>query len=140
MPRRLRTLLLWVMVLVMPLQAVAASVMQMCMHHHASVPASVAVAYGEIEHAGTSGHGMASHADCHGSAAAADSGPDDGSAPSPASTCSACAAGCMMLALPFPLALPSLAGVAQAQPAYAAATWVSEQVVRLDRPPRSACA
>jgi hypothetical protein len=136
----MRALLLWLMVIAMPVQGLAASLMLFCGPSHQRM---VAVVSGEPQgsvvapahtapHEATQEHAMAP---CH--------GPTVGEiADASASlhgdfSCSACAACCAVLALPTRMVLPADPETARAFAASPAALVRSHHPDGLDRPPRS---
>ncbi|MBP7667821.1 MAG: hypothetical protein KA774_13315 [Burkholderiaceae bacterium] len=150
--RVLRTILVWVMALAMPLQGMAASAMLFCAPGHAGVlqgpgPAAAAVGGSHAAHAHHHGHDadamdqaaptieVAADAPCAGADGPSDPPPHHGKF-----SCSACAACCVALALPGRLVLPAASGPSQQVPTATAAPVASHQPDGLDRPPRAALA
>jgi hypothetical protein len=123
---RLRSLMLWLVVLAVPLQGLAAATMLNCAAVHG--PSSVA-----LDHAGHGDHDHGSVAvAAHGEAAA-----DAGTAHAADHKCSACAACHASAALP--VAVPALPAVdtAQAHPVARASAAAPFLTGGLERPPRS---
>ncbi len=155
MQRVFRAFLVWVMVIAMPVQAMAAPAMLFCGASHermaqALVPDAPASAPG---HAGDSGHAMAAMG--HGDHGHAGSGAPVASEPAPGAdgdgtgslvphhgkfSCSACAACCIALALPSSFELPQAVRCAQALRSSPVAPVASHQPDGLDRPPRAVLA
>lgn len=145
MHRLLRAVFVWVMVIAIPVQGMAASAMLFCGASHqrmahamlrdASPAAASHAAHGH-DHAAM-GHGA--HPAAAQAAAPADAGGSaDLSSFQGPSSCSACAACCLALALPA--SLLTLAPMSPDHPAWMAmvAAVVSHQPDGLDRPPRTA--
>lgn len=152
MSRGLRAFLVWVMVIAMPVQGLAASVMLFCGPGHDDLlqgPAAGASSSGSghagdaVHEAAATDHGehdpaasnapVASYTNCAGHA-------DDMGSLSPHHgkfSCSACAACCPALALPAGFELPEAERTAQAMRSSAMAPITSHQPDRLDRPPRA---
>jgi hypothetical protein len=151
MNRVLRALLLWVMVIAMPLQGLAASTMLFCEISHgrmtqdttAEPPAMNPGSVPSIAHHHTDGH--------HGAHVAPEGTGDDDWAshadrdtnPSPAQdsrNCSACAACCVGLALPARFVQSQACCLAEPMPAAAVTPLSTRLPDGLDRPPRSTSA
>ena len=155
MQRAFRAILVWVMVIAMPLQGVAASAMVLCgpLHdgagrahgaHGVQAPAhgSSPVERHVRTHAADEAHthaqhsaGDPAHADPEATAdvdTAADFAPHHGK-----HGCSVCASCCIALALPASFVLPGVAGPAHAVHASLDAPVASPPLSGLDRPPRT---
>jgi hypothetical protein len=156
MSRALRVLIAWVMIFAIPLQGLAASRMPGCgTGHDAPVSWEVPAA---APHAG---HGLhepvpavaggasdsAGAVPCHGDAAPDDAGgaaaPDTAMADTPSPShgkagCSACAACCLMLALPARFSLPEATALPLPRVVAPPAPVGSLPPDGLDRPPRPA--
>ncbi len=157
MRRVVRAFLVWVMVIALPVQGMAASAMLFCGPGHGRTgqePASHAPAVASHH---TAGHGHDLAATDHGAhAPAVHAAPHSGaSEPSAASSsdgadglfphhgkfsCSSCAACCSALALPASFSLPETPGPAHPLRTSAEAPVASHQPDRLDRPPRTVLA
>ncbi|WP_137895344.1 hypothetical protein [Ramlibacter sp. 2FC] len=122
---RIRSLLLWLVVLVLPLQGLAATSMLFCgldAHHDAGPPAAVVLPVHETLRHDATGHGVAAHqahAD-HEAHADADAGAgvtadtSAGQLGEVAHQCNLCASCCFQLAIAGPSLLPLLAAAPQA--------------------------
>lgn len=130
MKRLLRTLLLWLMIAVLPLHAVAAVIGMPCSNMHGNAPSAVDEHHG---HAAADSHHHATQ-DEGGQAAGAHSTADNGSH----STCSACSAFCSAPPVPATahIAVPEYDGSETLRPAPAtlAAGFIPEGP---RRPPRA---
>lgn len=145
-----RALLVWVMVIALPVQGVAASAMLFCGPGHGRTvqgPAS--------HHAAGHGHDMAATdhgAHTHSVHAVAHSAGSEPSVANPSDgadglfphhgkfSCSSCAACCSALALPASFSLPETPGPAHPLRTSLEAPVASHQPDRLDRPPRTVLA
>lgn len=162
MLRAVRAFLVWVMVIALPVQGMAASVMLFCGPSHERMVQAGAVdaSAARAESTGGAGHehAAAGHA-AHRHATpdqvvssvfadvAADTGADttaDGAgglvAPHGTFNCSACAACCSALALPATFSLPDAASPAHSFRAPPPVPVASHQPEGLDRPPRALAA
>lgn len=150
MSRIVRALLVWVMVIAMPVQGMAASMMLFCGPGHESAMQGLAhvAPAPHADHAGAHVHDHAAAAHDHGMWEAitdAPPSPDTASAELVVQQhgkygCSACAACCIMLALPAGLSLPPDPGRAHPVLTSPSAPLPSHQPDGLDRPPRPALA
>lgn len=144
MSRALRTILLWVMALAMPVQGMAASVMQFCGPGHARVLQGFVPA--ERQGTAVHDHGPGHHHPAVGSvrdpatpaahSAAVDEPSGSASAHHGKYSCSACAACCSMMAMPSGFALPlrpELASELSPSPPVPVQSHLPDG---LDRPPR----
>ncbi len=136
-----RVLLLWVMVLAMPLQGMAASLQAFCGPSHERMMQGLAPHDPAAPTARASDHPSPGH---HGSAAVTGDGCDGaaGAGACPGAghagfSCSACAACCTMLAIPVHFTLPERSALAQSMPAATAAALTQPPPDGLDRPPRT---
>lgn len=155
MQRVVRTVLVWVLAIAMPLQGLAASAMLSCGPSHARMLqglVSAAPAPGHAAHGGQAAHAgrdaaaavHGAHAHAHADsadsvAATAQADGDAGHHPSPhhgKHSCSACAACCTALALPARFALLEVTRAVHAVRTALDAPVVSHQPETLDRPPR----
>lgn len=146
MKRIVRAVLLWVMVIALPVQGMAASLMTFCgpshelmmqggasEHHGKQVPHAHDGAEAHLPMSAQSGIGHA------------DAALSDGTAEDAAGlfsflgqfSCSACAACCSMMGLPANLSLPSQPSSAQSVLAWLAISVQSHLPDGLDRPPRA---
>ena len=152
MRRIVRVLLLWVMVIAMPVQGMAASAMLFCGASHErmiqglgiEVPAAASGPVHDHAHGGpVADHGVHPHADSNGLAAslASQSGDAEGApgfVPHHGKfSCSACAACCSVLALPAVFVLPEASGPVHHLHMAPVAPMASHQPDGLDRPPRT---
>jgi hypothetical protein len=150
--RVLRTILVWVMALAMPLQGMAASAMLFCAPGHAGVlqgpgPAAAAVGGSHAAHAHHHGHDadamdqaaptieVAADAPCAGADGPSDPPPHHGKF-----SCSACAACCSALCLPTSFVLPTPSIPEHVAPMPTVEPVASHQPDGLDRPPRTVLA
>lgn len=155
MHRVVRAFLVWVMVIAMPVQGMAASVMLFCGPSHermmqglmADGPGVGSSRVAEAGHADSAAdHGLHAHAaPAHPGADNAGAGSDaDGlTSLSPHSgkfTCSACAACCSALALPAGFVLPPPSSPEHLVPMSPVEPVASHQPDGLDRPPRTVLA
>jgi hypothetical protein len=149
MKSRMRALLLWVMVLALPAQALAASLMLFCGPSHqrmvpgfaAGHPASMTVHVHEHELAAPAPAHGARVPDAAAAAVGGAAGADGfGAAPLGDLSCSACAACCTVLAPPADFALPAAPEPGHAFVPVAGAAVPSHHPDRLDRPPRAVSA
>jgi len=153
MSRAARAFLVWVMVIAMPMQGLAASAMLFCGPSHERMMRGLAIdapapAHAAPGHASRQGHDHAAPGHAHampGDAAAGhfaahgDDG-DDGGGLSPhlgKFSCSACAACCAMLALPASFSPPGVVAAAHPMPASSSAAVPSLPPDGLERPPRA---
>lgn len=139
MNRVFRAFLIWAMVIAMPVQGMAASMMLFCGPSHARMMSGLvgqaAADAGVHDHA-AAGHDHAAHA----THAVVSADPDNGSgaaSPHIELTCSACAACCSVLALPMSFSLPAATDMAHPMHAAPSVLPSSHEPDRLDRPPRS---
>lgn len=132
MTRVVRALLVWVMVIAMPLQGLAASAMLLCGPGHDRAGLTHEVQAHDHGH----GHGGdPAHAEV-----SADPDADSAEGRSPhhgQHTCSVCASCCAAFALPAAFVLPGVASLAQAVHASLDAPVASPPLDGLDRPPRT---
>ena len=132
----LRSLLVWLMALALPLQGVAAVGMQACgpMHEHAG---PVAAAAHEAGHRHAAAHSV--HDDVHGHAhtAAVELPPADAELPAAGHQCGACAACCPAVALPSEVAFTAAPGGRADVIASVPARLASFVPPGLERPPRA---
>lgn len=149
MKRIVRTVLLWVMVIALPVQGIAASLMTFCGPSHALMMQGVGP-----EHHGTQApdakHGPAAHLPMssdsgvgHGDASVIDGPADDAAGLFSflgQFSCSACAACCSMVGLPASLSLPGQPHSVQSVLAWLAVSVQSHLPDGLDRPPRAVLA
>lgn len=158
MNRVLRRFLLWVMVLAMPAQGMAASVMLLCgpshermmqgrvvdphsarpLHAQAQPPAQALPGPDLAQPAGEPGSPLLHMRGCDG--ATGDGATGDGgplAADAAEFSCSACAACCSMLAIPARFTLPGRSEPAQRVPLATAVAANSPLPDGLDRPPRA---
>jgi len=131
MNRAARAFLIWAMVIAMPMQGMAASLMLFCGPSHARMMRGLAADTPAHEHA-AAGH---DHAAMLAAGSAADAG--DAASQQPDLTCSACAACCSVLALPMSFSLPAATGVSHAVQTAPPAPRPSHEPDGLERPPRS---
>jgi hypothetical protein len=150
----LRAVFVWVMVIAMPAQGMAASLMLLCGPSHARMAAGLlpdappaATGHGAAGHGPTAlAHGVHRHAAlavpcADGPTACADAGAPAGqSAQADGFSCSACAACCHALALPASLVLPAPSSPAHSVQMAPVQPVASHQPDGLDRPPRSTTA
>lgn len=140
MNRALRAFLIWAMVIAMPVQGMAASLMLFCGTGHervASAWVAGVAADARVHDGAAAGHDHEAHAS-HASTAAHDMGEGAGPAQQHTEhTCSACAACCSVLALPMSFSLPATSGMAHTMRSAAPTPRPSHQPDGLDRPPRS---
>lgn len=144
----MRALLLWVMVLAMPAQGMAASLMLFCGPSHLRMVQGFAAAHPAAvpAHVHERGHAAPAPASVHeapvaDSASAVVGGAADAggfaAAPHGDFSCSACAACCTVLAPPASFALPALPGPAHALMPAVGSLVQSHHPDGLDRPPRA---
>lgn len=137
----MRIVLAWALVIAMPVQGMAASVMLFCGPSHERMlqgpaPAALAQAPGHAHHP-LHDDGVTAHGHHHDAGDAAAPGPmphhgDPG--------CSVCAACCSMPLLPAQFAPPPVVGPAHPVGLSPAGPITSHQPERLDRPPRTVLA
>lgn len=152
MSRIVRAFLVWVMVIAMPVQGMAASAMLFCGPSHErmmqglvlEVPAAASGHVHDHEHGGPAAdHGVQAHSDSNGPAASqapqnADAVGPQGFVPHQGKfSCSACAACCSVLAIPAPFALPEAPSPVHPLHMAPVAPVASHQPDGLDRPPRT---
>jgi hypothetical protein len=128
----LRTVLVWIVALAMPVQGLAASTMRFCGSSHERMTQSAGADHHEAVTSATHDHAAAAHAANAADPDAAGKFTDLGQF-----KCSVCAACCSMLALPAGFALvgdPGLANVMSPAPSVVAPSYLSEG---LERPPRA---
>jgi hypothetical protein len=130
MNRALRTFLLWVLTVAMPVQSMAASFMWVCAPtHERMTKALVAEVHAEPE--------------CHHGAMPADTASGAAAAPLVSGeevSCSACAACCVWLALPTGVFLPAPSCAVHAMATALSLPSHSHQPAGLDRPPQRSTA
>ncbi|MBP6903531.1 MAG: hypothetical protein KBC73_25825 [Burkholderiaceae bacterium] len=142
MNRAVRVLLVWLVVIAMPVQGLAASMMMLCGPGHPRMLQGLESDAGAVQagQVSASVHGSM-HEPGHQHPCADQ--PDCGSGASPhhgKHGCSACAACCSMLALPAGWLLPPALAPVQAVQALAPPALPSQPPDGLDRPPRSTVA
>lgn len=132
----LRVLLLWVMVLAMPVQGMAANLMLFCSPGHGHMGLA------GVTHEMHAGHADQGLPDCHGSGSTDATAVADPAQPTPHGQfgCSACAACCAMLAIPARPVVPAQPEPAQPVASASPASLPSHLPDGLDRPPRAAAA
>jgi hypothetical protein len=156
MHRVVRALLVWVMVIAMPVQGMAASAMLFCGPSHERMMQGLVLdaSASAPSHAGDAMHQMAvmdhgGHHEHAGSGAPVASEPTVGADGDGMGTlfphhgkfsCSACAACCIALALPASFELPEAVRTAHALRSSPVAPVTSHQPDGLDRPPRAVLA
>ncbi|HMO44869.1 MAG TPA: hypothetical protein PKB14_02415 [Rubrivivax sp.] len=142
----LRTVLVWIMVLAMPAQGMAASTMLFCGPSHERMMPGVGADHHEAAVSAAHDHAATPHvadaADLDHAPSTGEAGLDDDGKFTDLGQfkCSACASCCSMLALPAGFAQLDEPGLADARPTAPVAAVQSHHAEGLERPPRATLA